>query len=66
MIWKETSMYMVVFNKLIVSFQIEDMKNKGLSLPTSKFYHEIYPKFIDSKPFGMNLGYIGLHSGYLD
>ena len=55
-----------VLNKLIVSFQIEAMKNKGLSVQASKFYHKIYPMFIASKPFGLNLGYIGLHSTYLD
>lgn len=54
-----------ILNKVIVSFQMEAMKS-GLSTSASKLYDKIYPVLIASKPFGTNLGYIGMHSTYLD
>lgn len=54
-----------ILNKVIVSFQMEAMKS-GLSTSASKLYDKIYPVLITSKPFGTNLGYIGMHSTYLD
>ncbi|MDV0430932.1 bacteriocin immunity protein [Lactiplantibacillus sp. DA1] len=55
-----------VLNKLVVSFQMEALRNKGLSPAASKFYDQMYSILIAAKPIGTNLGYIGLHSTYLD
>ncbi|GBF00689.1 hypothetical protein LPPLD21_00190 [Lactiplantibacillus paraplantarum] len=55
-----------VLNKLVVSFQMEALRNKGLSPAASKFYDQMYPILIAAKPIGTNLGYIGMHSTYLD
>ncbi|MFU0836473.1 MAG: Gar-IM [Lactiplantibacillus plantarum] len=55
-----------VLNKLVVSFQMEALRNKGLSKAASNFYDQIYPILVAAKPMGTNLGYIGMHSTYLD
>lgn len=55
-----------VLNKLVVSFQMEALRSKGLSPVASKFYDQMYPILIAAKPIGTNLGYIGMHSTYLD
>ncbi|AYE60238.1 bacteriocin immunity protein [Lactiplantibacillus plantarum] len=55
-----------VLNKLVVSFQMEALRNKGLSKAASNFYDQIYLILVAAKPMGTNLGYIGMHSTYLD
>ena len=55
-----------VLNKIVVSFQMEALNKKGLSPVASKFYDQIEPLLVAVKPFGTNIGFVGMHCSYLD